>query len=342
MLLENVLAATGGKLLAEPAISRFDTIATNPKKAVRGSLFIAIHPEEIPQAVESGAYGILTDDYITPTDNEIAWIKVDSLLAILAKLLRLWLIKHPRKIFWVLRQHIEFIDLVERDTKIATLQSDEAAMSLEILNSTEQQIFFCQDADFLEHIGLNPEKPPCTAPEASIVSHTLFETSLILKNRFYERLSLIEPMSDFLLEAIGFLEALDLGWSLSQLDFTPSLEPVFVDRFANIQDFGESDRVLIFADSALPCRCYEHFNMAKWSRIGFIKNRNIKFSCDIKHSKTVPATIHDPDESLVDTLFEALNKPGYIVLIGFDKNELLNLLSKSHQKHNNPILKGLF
>ncbi len=341
MRLENVLAVTGGKLLCEPAISRFDNITPHAKKATRGSLFIAMNPDEIPMALQAGTYGVLTDATVVPTDREIAWIHVENLVPVLPKLLRLWLMVHPRRIFEVSRPHIEYIERIGRDNKIVTLQGDETAMSLKIFDSAHWQTIFCADTSFLEHIGVHPQKPPCQRPEASIVSSTIFETSLIVKEHYYERLSLIAPMVDILLEAAGYLDALALSWSLSNLDYTASLQPIFVDHEGRQKDFGESDRVLVFATPHLPCRCYEHFKNARWSHVSFFKAKNIKFLCDINPLQNISTTDHGIDADLVKILCRSLKRPGYLVLIGVDKNGILYRLAQYDRKRNH-TKKGLF
>ncbi len=58
MRLENILALTKGSLLGDPTVSLFESVAFDPSKVKRGSLFVAYSPEDIPEALQNGAYGV--------------------------------------------------------------------------------------------------------------------------------------------------------------------------------------------------------------------------------------------------------------------------------------------
>jgi UDP-N-acetylmuramyl pentapeptide synthase len=93
MRLENILALTHAKLVNEPFVNSFENVVLEVAKVKRGDLFIAFDPLDIPQAVLSGAYGIIFDKPTQISDSEIAWIKVHDTHDALLRLLRFRLIE---------------------------------------------------------------------------------------------------------------------------------------------------------------------------------------------------------------------------------------------------------
>jgi ferrochelatase len=339
MLLENLLAVTGGKLLNSPSISRFDSIEFTASKVVRGSLFITEDPKEIEVALKNGAYGILTDNlYIDVTDEESAWIYVKDIKKSLIKLLRLWLLKLPREIYYVSKQVLEFLNSLQSNPSILLLNGDEAQKSKQILQSSQNQIIFCDDKLFLEHIGTDIREPKIEPIEYKVVDYRVFETSIIINEVYYNRLPLIPSMVPFLIDAIGILKSLDVTFSINNINFTPSLEPVFVNSSCERVGFGESDKVLIFADSNLKCEHLKIFENIKWIEFKLLLPSQIKFSCDIK----IPQSICNSQKELFDIVIKQIKKRSYTLIFAQNSNIFFKEIEKFNL-NNKPILnQGLF
>ena len=79
-----------------------------------------------------------------------------------------------------------------------------------------------------------------------IIEQTLFETSFIYNNIFYER-QLISPLFiPFLEELFHLLKILKIQYTLKKLTQIEHFEAVFINNNFESKNFGTSDKVLIF------------------------------------------------------------------------------------------------
>ncbi|WP_456381803.1 hypothetical protein [Hydrogenimonas sp.] len=337
MRLESVLSVTGGTLLNSPSISAFETVALDPGKVKRGSLFVAKESAQIPAAVEQGAYGIVTDFDVVPTDEEIAWIRLPSLPSALVRLLRLWLVENPRKIFYLSPSIMEFLKRISYDRHIVVLQGNEEEMSETVLSSDPAHTLLCDDVKFLERIGHPLEKVDPAPVEATIVSSKLFETSMIVDGRYFHQLPLVPCLSSRLLHAIGILKTLAASHSFQHLEYTPSFDPLFVDAHGREVPFGTSEHVLILSNLPTLRECRETLEAAAWIERKIFFPRQIKFTCDIK----LPIYRYDSLKHLLSIVHEDLGKPAYTIVVGADRESLRREMERS-AKRSNPTDKGLF
>ena len=334
MRLENVVAVTGGRLLNTPSISRFDTVALLPSKAVRGSLFVARDTDDIDTALKNGAYGIITDQTLLPTDEEVAWIVVKNLSDALMKLLRLWLVINPRNFVPVTPQVMEFMEQIMYGHGSVLLRGDTMDASEKILASSAGQTIFSDDKTFLDHIGaaISPAKPDSVS-FIPVADYT-FESSFILDGTYYERVHLAPCMHSLLIEAVGLLKAAETGYTLSHLEHTPSFKPLFVDTRMQPVAWGSSEQVLIFTDISVPKSCFEQFNGIKWTACKLFLPTQIKFVCDIK----IAMDRYNTASELVN-MFNLPLKPGYYIIAGVCSDVFFDLIDTS--THNFET-KGLF
>ncbi|MCF6201775.1 MAG: hypothetical protein L3J42_06610 [Hydrogenimonas sp.] len=338
MRLENLLAVTGGRLLNSPSISRFDDVALKPNRVKRGSLFVARSKDDIKIALQSGAYGIMTDFCVIPTDEEIAWIRVDSLSAALPKLLRLWLVINPRRFYRLDSLSMEFAKAVLCDHEALTLSSDQETASEEILSSKPNSAIFCDDPIFLERIGV------CTAeniPEEILfkpLKIALFTTNATIDGTYYENLPLAGSLLPILIKTLEHLKGAGVSYSLSKLDYTPSFEPLFVDAYLREVDFGESERVFVFASRELPKKCFEELEKIRWTAAKVYMPTQIKFEYDIK----LPTIKYESERELFAHLIKDVKKPGYFIFLDKKRESLLKDLQRFEREETLPTTKGLF
>ena len=89
MKISDLLNVTGGRLDNAPQVQAIESATVFPSKIESGDLFFAAHPEEIPTAIERGAYAIVYEgDRPRGLDEEIAWIRVSSVREAAIRLLR--------------------------------------------------------------------------------------------------------------------------------------------------------------------------------------------------------------------------------------------------------------
>jgi len=247
MRLENLLALTHAKLNTEPCVSNFENIIFDVNKVNRGDLFIAKREEDIPEAVNNGAYGIFYQSKTQILDPEIAWIQTDNLDEALKRLLRFRLI----------------------EKEVIAYKCNEIVLKLsKQFNVDSHCIIVCGDTEYLfktlwhiqnrstlifspslndERIFANKKNTPSTSKEKiTIMEKTLFETSFIYDNTFYERQTISPFFMPYLEELFNIFKTLKVNYKLKKFTPIEHFEAVFTNKNFEIKEFGTSDKVLIF------------------------------------------------------------------------------------------------
>ena len=247
MRLENILALTHGKLINEPFVSDFDNIVFDAKMVKRGDLFVAFDVESIETAIFNGAYGILFDKPTQITDSEIAWIKVGECKTALRRLLRFKLIEKEVVVYECNEIILKLAFQVITEPNFIAIGEDIESVCLDLWNiPPKSTILFSpeiSDKDLYTDIKTLP-KTAVTPIE--IMEQTLFETSFIYDNVFYER-QLISPFFiPYLEELLHLFKTLKIEFRLRKFTPIDHFEAVFTNKKFEIKEFGTSDKVLIF------------------------------------------------------------------------------------------------
>ncbi len=79
MYLDNFVEIISGKLCNKPSIVSINNVVFNVLEVKHSDVFVARNKDDIPQAINRGAYAIVSDCYVDITDREIAWIVVENL-----------------------------------------------------------------------------------------------------------------------------------------------------------------------------------------------------------------------------------------------------------------------
>jgi ferrochelatase len=338
MRLESVQAVTGGRLLNDPSVTRFDYLTLSVRKVERGALFLAKRAEEVPEAVRRGAYGILFEGPLKVSDPEIAWIEVPSLARALPKLLRLWLMEHPRTFHLVPTETLAYMALMGYDHTLLYLDGTFETMSENILQSRPDQKLFCADGLFLDRLGVEPV--PLSIPEmpATILSHTLFETTAVVDGRYHERLPVPPCTFDAFVKAYATLRALGTNLSLSRLRAIPAFDPVFLDAAGRPAPFGTTERAVILSDRGTGCGCFAAFDRASWQRRRIFLPTHLKLECDIKTS----IETYDSAEDLVRKVMRGAPRCGFDLVAGMRREAFEEALAAFGPAEAIPTTKGLF
>lgn len=246
MKLANLLALIDGLLLSRPFIESFENITFTSKKVKRGDIFIALNHEEIEEAVLNGAYAIIFEKPTQITDAEIAWIKVDDLQKSFLKLLRFIILEkkllayHCDHITISLASQIVTSDVIILDKNIyedanKILDTEDKSVVLYLKESFDKDLFV-SSADL----------PNLTMQKIKVIEQTLFETSFIFNDIFYER-QLLSPFFMIYLEKIlNFYLSLNINFRLKQFRQIDHFRSVFVTNSLEVKDFGLTQKVLIF------------------------------------------------------------------------------------------------
>ena len=247
MRLENILALTHGKLVNLPFVKNFENIVFDVKSVKRGDLFIAFDEDMIDDAILNGAYGIMFDKPTQISDTEIAWIKVNECADALKRLLRFRLIEKEVSVYECNEIVLKLALQVITEPSFVAISGDIKSIHKELWDlEANSTLLFCPALSDTKMFTDVKQLPKTGIDPITIMEQTLFETSFIYDNTFYER-QLISPFfMPYLEELLHLYKTLKINYRLRK--FTPinHFEAVFTNKNFEIKEFGASDKVLIF------------------------------------------------------------------------------------------------
>ncbi len=247
MRLENILALSKGTLLGDPAISLFESVVFDPSKVKRGSFFVAYHPEEIPEALQNGAYGVMFDRPTQISDSEIAWIKVDNLDTALKKLLRFYLLEKELQVYACDPISLHLSTMISTPPTFCNVEGSMREVWERLWPLEKKSIVLFSpaltDPDiFIDHSQLIRAQEKTI----TIIEQTLFETSFIHNDTFYERQMLSPFFIPYLEHILFFYTFLRIPFQIRGFGKMGHFIPVFTNARLEKKEFGTSDRVIIF------------------------------------------------------------------------------------------------
>lgn len=326
MRLENVLALTLGKLVNEPFVNSFENIVFDVKKVKRGDLFIAFNDNDIDDAILNGAYGIVFDKPTQISDNEIAWIKVQESQDALKRLLRFRLIEKEVISYECNEIVLKLALQVVTEPSFVVANGDIKSVAKSLWNIEDKTtILFCPtlcDKDIFTDVKTLPKTAmlPIT-----VMEQTLFETSFIYDDVFYERQQLSPFFMPYLEELLHLYKTLKINYRLKKFTSIEHFEPVFTNKKFELKDFGASDKVLIFEPNTNLIKSEMNFlqKQATWAKILYI----------------IPSSISDANSDNIFTytnekeIFEILeeNSFHFALIVGVDKSILSKPIKQPKQ-----------
>lgn len=201
MVISQLVAITGAKLMNQPSICAVEGLSFSTDKVRRGDLFIARRQKDIKQAVRKGAFAILFDGDYMPIDNEIAWLYAKDLELACGSLGRYLLIHYGLRC--VVLDDIEceiaavlFSSdsvIVAKENRIAFLEQLSMFFNLEhdegidVFESKDRMLdsnllhCVCATADFFKYIDMESNKIAVSRN----LAFRLFSSSLFVMRVFY-------------------------------------------------------------------------------------------------------------------------------------------------------------
>jgi ferrochelatase len=251
MRLENVLALTHAKLINKPFVNSFENIVFEAKAVKRGDLFLAFNEADIENAVLNGAYGIVFDKPVQMSDSEIAWIQVQNIEDALVRLLRFHLIEKEVTTYECNEIILKLALGVIAEPNFIVLHADIQTISKLLWNAPKKStLLFCPDFCNRDLFTDVKTLPPAPAKSINIVEKTLFETSFIYEDVFYERQMLSPFFIPYLEELLHLLKILKINYRLRKFAQIDHFQAVFTNKKFEQKEFGSSDKVLIFEKNA--------------------------------------------------------------------------------------------
>jgi len=247
MRLENILALTHGKLINTPFVEQFENIVFDAKAVRRGDLFVADDETMIQEAVMNGAYGILFDKPTQIQDSEIAWIKVDNLDEALIRVLRFTLIQKPITVFECDTITLKLAKQIMTESSFIVLDDDIRSLFKRLsLIESPTTLLFTPSLTPRDLFTTLQQMPTVAKERIEIVEKTLFETSFLYANLFYERQQIAPFFIPYLERLLTLLVDLKVRFHLRKFLPLDHFAPLFVNKKLEEKEFGSSDRVLIF------------------------------------------------------------------------------------------------
>ncbi|MCD6173520.1 MAG: hypothetical protein J7J96_06985 [Sulfurimonas sp.] len=326
MRLENILALTLGKLVNEPFVKIFENIVFDVKKVKRGDLFIAFDEEMIEDAILNGAYGVMFDKPTQISDTEIAWIKVKECEDALKRLLRFRLIEKDVTVYECNEIVLKLSLQVITEPNFIVVNGDIKSIHKQLWHvDNNSTLLFCPKMCD-KNIFTDIKQLPTTAIEPiTIMEQTLFETSFIYDNTFYER-QLISPFfMPYLEELLHLYKTLKINYRLRK--FTPinHFEAVFTNKNFEIKEFGTSDKVLIFESNTDLVEQEISFlqKNASWANLIYL----IPHTVDSIEDENI--FIYESSNKIIDILKN--NSFHFALIIGVDKSILSKPITNQAQ-----------
>ena len=273
MRLENLLALTQGTLQNQPFVTRFDGISFDARKVKRGNLFIAFNNSDIDEAILHGAYGIIFDKPTQIADNEIAWIKVDDVNDTLMRLLRFHLIEKELDVYETDCITIKLAQQIMTDSNFLVLGDSIKDDFMKLWDANDKaKILYSPKLIDRDTFVSSKTLPTAYKDEISMVEQTLFETSFIFNDIFYERQLLSPFFISYLERLLNFYKMNEINYRIRTFTPIDNFEAVFTNKDLSIKEFGASDRVLIFEPDfeLIPSQISYLNRQAKWARIIYL------------------------------------------------------------------------
>lgn len=317
MRLESVLAATGGRLLNHPFLTRFEGMALRPAQVERGALFLAFSPQTVPEALARGAYGVISDQQIEILDEEIAWIRVDDLERALLYLMRLWMSEHPRRFVRLSSLQADYLACFEPLKGAVVVKGDERQMVERVLKSAEEETLYCANKSFLDRIGALYEEAKPKRAGYRLLKSRLFRCDAVIEGNYFADLPVPVCTLDALAEVFALLRERGERFDAARLRFPESFEPLFLDEKGSPAPFGATQRAVVFMADTLPCVCLESLRKASWLSRRIFLPSGLKFGCDIK----LPVYRYESIEALKTSIRHMWPEAGYYLIVGMRRAE---------------------
>jgi len=248
MRIENLVRITGGVLLNTPSVDSIDDILTISSKIQRENLFIDVNhnEKEIAQALENGAYAILSSTIPKIKDEEIAWICVEDLNKAMIKISRFYATQKNFTFISLLPVHYALAKCMQIDKTAKVLSQEPKDALLEILKAKDNETFFVVNSDFITKIDPSITLPKERIKPDKIFQSGIFYSTFIFRDQYINNVRLSPFFVPFLCALMEYLDELHVDYKIDNFNHFEHFYPQFVNNKLEQKDFGSTNKVLIF------------------------------------------------------------------------------------------------
>lgn len=328
MNLQALLDITGGQLSNTPPISEFHQIIFDAKKVQRGDLFISEDAEAIVEALQQGAYGILTTCPLTDGDLESAWIVSDSFHKTLIKLLRFYILEKALPVFLGEKSVCEIISQIQTSKTILFESKNLPLLLQRIINSESSNILLLHTKALAQDIAPHHKEMDIVMTESpKILKETLFTTSFIWNGIYYDQLPFPSLLLESFQKALGFLDVHRISYKANKAGLLSNFYPQFINSRLHTLPFGKSERAIIFCEDTEKAPQIISYCKAKapWATLLLLFQSGYK-NVPLSENETIR---YEKDEDVYAIL--ARTKFNYALIFGLDRKKQTFLPSGGRQ-----------
>jgi hypothetical protein len=250
MKIENFVRIIDGKLSTTPPIDAFGAICFEPSRVLHGDLFIdtTASREMIHQALEKGAYAIVTVLPFINEDEECAWIEVSTIEQTLIKLLRYTITQKSLNFLLLSPVQASLLEMIQATPKtMKHLKGELVHMTKTILLAKEEDSFFLSNASLAHSIApVAHQIKTYVHVKPTLIQKGLFLSSFTYKERFYAEQKIPSLFVEALLCLLDFCDENAIAYTLEHLTFCEHFYPQYISQNFSKKEFGTSEKVLIF------------------------------------------------------------------------------------------------
>ncbi len=246
--INSIVRISGGILLNTPSVDSIEDIKISSKNIKRGDLFIDINcsNEEIEEAVQNGAYCILTALIPKISDEEIAWISVKDLEKSLIKLARFYAVEKKFRFIPLLDIQYALAKSLHVEEKAKLLSNSTSIALMQILKSEKETLFFVVKNSFIQNVDPTIKEVKFKIEPDKLFENGLFYSAFIYKERFVKEIRLSSFFIPYLCSLMKYLDELKINYKIDNFNNFEHFYPQFVTSQLQMSDFGTTRRVIIF------------------------------------------------------------------------------------------------
>lgn len=247
MIIENLAQICSGYLLKEPLVKAVTNFTCKSDKVKSGGAFFALEgtKEEIGEALKNGAYAIIHEQNIQIDDNEIAWIKVDSIKKAMIRFMRYLVETNEINGVYLSVLQFDMLSSFKLQFKNALLEDDIAQAFLTIADLEKQSYIFSKNKELLEQISPQFESINERADATVLHSYSIFKTTFVCAENYFKDFMIPPLFVPNFAAIVTFLEKKSFEFKIDSMEKNGHFEPIFVNTALEARPFGSTHQAII-------------------------------------------------------------------------------------------------
>ncbi|MDR2341417.1 MAG: hypothetical protein LBD84_00035 [Campylobacteraceae bacterium] len=247
MIIENLTQICSGRLLKEPLVKSVSSFTCKSDQVTNGGAFFALEgtQEEISQALKNGAYAVIHEQNIQTDDNEIAWIKVDSIEKAMIRFMRFLIETNEINAVFLSVLQFDMLNSFKLQFKNALLDGGVAQAFLKVTDLEPQSYIFSKNKELLEQISPQFESVDESFEAVILQSHSIFKTTFVCAENYFKDFMIPPLFVPNFAALIAFLKKKSFDFKIDSLEKNGHFQPIFVNAALEARAFGSTHQAII-------------------------------------------------------------------------------------------------